>query len=71
MIKKKKKKELLDLMYVDESCGPLLPMRPHSGLPLMASLRKLRTNLQLGPWLALPLTAFLSGMAGLGEELMA
>lgn len=52
-------------MYVDESCGPVLPKRLHGGLLLMASLSKLRKNLQLGPLLDPPLTALLSGMAGL------
>lgn len=42
---KRKKKELFDLMYVDESCGLLFFMRFYSGLLLMVSFRKLRINL--------------------------
>lgn len=57
-------------MSVDESCGLVLPMRLRGGWALMATNGKLMGNLQLGPFLDLPLTAFLSGMAGLGLMLI-
>lgn len=56
-------------MSVDESCGPAFLVRLHGGVSLVAANGELTENLQLGCLLDPPLTALLSGMAGLGLRL--